>query len=39
MNFVSSGAFTLTEWNHESSKVFTKNPYYWDTANVKLNTI
>lgn len=38
-NFVSSGAFTLTEWNHESSMVFTKNPYYWDAANVKLNTI
>ncbi len=37
--FVSSGAFTLTEWNHESSMVFTKNPYYWDAANVKLNTI
>ena len=37
--FVSCGAFTLTEWNHESSMVFTKNPYYWDAANVKLNTI
>ena len=37
--FVSCGAFTLTEWTHDSGMVFTKNPYYWDAANVKLETI
>ena len=37
--FVNCGAFTLTEWNHESSMVFTKNPNYWDAENVKLNKI
>jgi peptide/nickel transport system substrate-binding protein/oligopeptide transport system substrate-binding protein len=37
--FVSSGAFTLTEWNHDSSMVFTKNPYYWNADNVSLEKI
>ena len=27
-NFVCSGAYVLTEWNHNSSMVYEKNPYY-----------
>ena len=37
--FVSSGAYTLTEWKHNESMVYTKNPYYWDAENVKLETL
>ncbi len=37
--YVSSGAFMLTGWDHDSSLTFTKNPYYWDAENVKLETI
>lgn len=33
--FVTSGAYTLTEWKHNESMVYTKNPYYWDAENVK----
>jgi peptide/nickel transport system substrate-binding protein/oligopeptide transport system substrate-binding protein len=37
--FVSSGAFTLTEWTHNESMVYTKNPNYWDAENVKLERL
>ena len=37
--FVSSGAYTLTEWKHNESMVYTKNPYYSDAENVKLETL
>ena len=37
--FVSNGAFVCTEWNHDVSMTYTKNPYYWDAANVKLEKL
>lgn len=37
--FVSSGAFTLTEWKHNESMVYTKNPNYWNAENVKLERL
>ncbi len=37
--FVSSGAFTLTEWKHNESMVYTKNPNYWDADSVKLERL
>ncbi|NLG57302.1 MAG: peptide ABC transporter substrate-binding protein [Clostridiales bacterium] len=37
--FVSSGAFTLTDWTHNESMVYTKNPNYWDAENVKLERL
>lgn len=38
-NFVTNGAFTLKEWNHDSSMVYVKNPNYWDAANVNVDTM
>ncbi|MCF2640920.1 peptide ABC transporter substrate-binding protein [Roseburia hominis] len=37
--FVSNGAFTCTEWKHNESMVYTKNPYYYDADNVKLEKL
>ena len=37
--FVSSGAYVLTEWKHNESMTYTKNPYYWDAENVKIETL
>jgi peptide/nickel transport system substrate-binding protein/oligopeptide transport system substrate-binding protein len=37
--FVSSGPFMLTEWTHNESMVYTKNPNYWDAENVKLEKL
>ena len=37
--FVSSGAYTLTEWKHNVSMTYTKNPNYWDADNVKLEKL
>jgi len=37
--FVSSGAFVLTEWKHNESMVYEKNPYYYDAENVKIEKI
>ena len=37
--FVSNGAFVCTEWNHDVSMTYTKNPYYWDAANVQLEKL
>ena len=32
--FVTNGAFTLKEWNHDSSMTYVKNPNYWDADKV-----
>jgi len=37
--FVTSGPFTLTEWKHNESMTYTKNPNYWDAENVKLESL
>ena len=37
--FVSNGAYVLTEWVHNESMTYTKNPYYWDAENVKIETL
>ena len=37
--FVTSGPYTLTEWTHNTSMTYTKNPNYWDAENVKLNQL
>ena len=37
--FVTSGPFTLTEWTHNESMVYTKNPNYYDAENVKLEKL
>ena len=33
--FVVSGPYQLTAWTHNESMVYTKNPNYWDAANMK----
>ena len=35
-NIVCSGAYVLTEWNHNSSMVYEKNPYYHRADEVKI---
>ena len=37
--FVTSGPFTLTEWTHNESMVYSKNPNYYDAENVKLEKL
>lgn len=37
--FVSNGPFICTEWNHDVSMVYEKNPYYHDAANVTVDKI
>ena len=37
--FVGCGPFVLTEWKHNESMVYTKNPYWYDAENVKLETL
>jgi peptide/nickel transport system substrate-binding protein/oligopeptide transport system substrate-binding protein len=37
--FVCNGAYTLTDWQHESSMTYTKNPNYYDADNVKIETL
>lgn len=37
--FISNGAYTCTEWKHNESMVYTKNPYYYDAENVKVETL
>ncbi len=37
--FVTSGPYTLTEWTHNESMVYTKNPNYYDAENVKLEKL
>ncbi|HSC66622.1 MAG TPA: peptide ABC transporter substrate-binding protein [Cellvibrio sp.] len=38
-NFVGNGAFTLKDWLPGRSLIVAKNPYYWDSKNVRLNEI
>ena len=37
--FVSNGAYTCTEWKHNESMVYTKNPYFYDADNVKIEKL
>ncbi len=37
--FVSSGAYKLTEWKVNQRIVMEKNPNYWDAAHVKMNKL
>lgn len=36
---VSSGPFMITDWTHDSSITLVKNPNYWDSENVSLETV
>ncbi|MEZ4818459.1 MAG: peptide ABC transporter substrate-binding protein [Bdellovibrionota bacterium] len=38
-NIVCSGAYKLVKENFKIDKIYEKNPYYWDAANVKTNRI
>ena len=37
--FVTSGAYTMDSWDHDSTIVLKKNPYYWNASNVTMDTI
>ena len=37
--FVSNGAFTLTEWKHNESMTYTKNPNWYDADKVTIDKI
>ena len=37
--FISSGAYVLTEWKHNESMVYEKNPNYWNAENVTIERI
>ena len=37
--FVSNGAYVCTEWNHDTSMTYEKNPYFWDADNVKIEKL
>ncbi len=37
--FVTSGPYMLTEWKHNESMTYTKNPNWYDAENVKLETL
>ncbi len=34
-----NGPFYLTEWKHNAELTLTKNPYYWDADNVKIDKV
>lgn len=34
-----NGPFMLTDWKHDQGWTYTKNPNYWDAANVKLDQV
>jgi oligopeptide transport system substrate-binding protein len=38
-NLLFNGPFILTDWKHDQSWQYQKNPNYWDVANVKLDEI
>lgn len=38
-DYVTNGAFTLTEWRHNSDYVLEKNDQYWDADNVDLDSV
>lgn len=37
--FVCSGPYTLTEWKHNESMTYVKNPNYYDAENVTMETL
>ncbi|MFN0064837.1 MAG: peptide ABC transporter substrate-binding protein [Chlamydiales bacterium] len=37
--YISNGPFQLDRWDHESEIILSKNPRYWDAANVHLDKI
>ncbi|MBQ0166769.1 MAG: peptide ABC transporter substrate-binding protein [Treponema sp.] len=37
--FISNGAFVCTEWKHDVSMKYTKNPYWYDAANVTVESL
>ena len=37
--FVSNGAYVCTEWNHDVSMTYVKNPNFWDAENVKIEKL
>jgi len=37
--YVSNGAFTMTDWKLKATMTFSKNPNYWNKANIKLDSI
>ncbi len=37
--FVSNGAYVCTEWKHNESMVYEKNPYFYDADNVKVERL
>ena len=37
--FVSNGPFVCTEWNHDTSMTYEKNPYWYDADSVELEKI
>ena len=37
--FVSNGAYVCTEWKHDVSMTYTKNPYWYDAANVTVEKL
>lgn len=38
-NYVTNGAFLLSEWNHNSDYVLVDNEAYWDNENVALDVV
>lgn len=37
--FISNGAYVCTEWKHDVSMKYTKNPYWYDAANVTVESL
>ena len=37
--FVSNGAYVCTDWKHDTSMTYEKNPYFWDADNVKIDKL
>ena len=37
--FVSNGAYVCTEWNHDTSMTYEKNPYWYDADKVTVNKL
>lgn len=38
-SYVSSGAYSVSSWTHNSEIVLTKNPNYWDASSITMNEI
>ena len=37
--FVSNGAYVCTDWSHDTSMTYEKNPYFWDADNVSIDKL